>query len=173
MSSIIQTSLKLALCLSLCNIVSSWALSTDKDQPIHIESKEQLADMKANKVIFSGSVKATQGSIELLAEKAELTRDASGELKSVQCYGKPVTFKQVQDNGKTIRSQSSVLEYLPLQHEVILSGKATIWQDGSHVDGERIVYNLKTEKMKASNANTQDGRVHSTFMPSDFNKKKK
>jgi lipopolysaccharide export system protein LptA len=154
-------------------MATCWALSSDRDQPIHVESKEQLADLKSNKVIFSGAVKATQGSIELLAEKAELTRDEKGALKSVQCYGKPVTFKQKQDNGKTIRSQSSMLEYFPQQNEVILSGKATIWQDESHVDGERIVYNLKTEKMKATNANTQDGRVHSTFMPSDFNKKKK
>ena len=165
----------ISLIAILCGLTvhSAYALSTDKDQPVHVESNEQLADLKANKVVFVGSVRATQGSIELLADKAELVRDEKGALKEVHCYGKPVKFSQKQDNGKIIRSQSSVLEYFPIQGEVVLSGKATIWQDESHINGERIVYNIKTERMKASNANTQGGRVHSTFMPSDFNNKKK
>ena len=93
---------------------------------------------------------------------------ASGALESVKTFGHPTTFKQKQDDGKLIRSQSSVIEYYPKQNLVVLSGRATIWQDSSHVNGERIEYNTLTQKLKASTNKSQGGRVKSTFIPQEL-----
>lgn len=144
------------------------ALKSDSSQPIRVESDEQQADLQINKAVFTGHVIGTQGSIVLKADKAELQRDERNRLKEMRAFGAPATFKQDQDDGKVVRSQSSIIEYYPLTRTVVLIGKATFWQNDSHIDGERIEYNLDTQRMRASNPNRQGGRVQSTFMPNEF-----
>ena len=149
------------------------ALKDDTNQPLNVVSKEQIADFDSNKAIFLENVIATQGTMEVHDDKAELTRDENDELKEVIAYGKPATFKQLQENGKVIHSQSSIIQYLPKKNLLILIGRATIWQENSHVDGERIEYNTITKQLKASNENSQGGRVQSTFIPSELQDKNK
>lgn len=155
--------------IALCS--NALALQNDSEQPLNIVSKEQVADFNNNKAVFIGNVVATQGSMELQADKAEIIRDEKDELKEVKAYGKPATFKQLQDNGKTIRSQSAIIRYVPKDNLLILIGRATIWQDNSHVNGERIEYNTVTKQLKASNDNSQGGRVQSTFIPQELKEK--
>lgn len=157
-----------AAVLTAAVINPAAAGSDDYSQPINVVSEEQLADLKANKVIFSGHVVATQGTMRINADKVEITRDSAGKLESIVAYGQPVTFEQILDNGRPIHSRSSSISYLPKQSLVVLQGKATIWQDENSMSGERIEYNIQTQKMRANNAASQGGRVSSTFVPSDF-----
>ena len=158
---------------------NAYSLKNDTEQPLNVVSKEQLADFNSNKAkalinklsnkaIFLGNVVATQGSMELKADKAELLRNEQGELQEVIAYGKPATFKQLQDNGKVVNSQSAIIHYLPEKNLLILIGRATIWQDNSHVNGEKIEYNTVTKQLKATNDNSQGGRVQSIFIPQEF-----
>lgn len=151
---------------------SAYSLKNDTEQPLNVVSKEQVADFNTNKAIFLGNVVATQGSMELKADKAELLRNEQGELQEVIAYGKPATFKQLQDNGKVVNSQSAIIHYLPEKNLLILIGRATIWQDNSHVNGEKIEYNTVTKQLKATNDNSQGGRVQSIFIPQEFQKDK-
>lgn len=169
---IIQRARKIKLVVLMMALASqsAFALKDDAEQPLNIISKEQIADFESNKAIFIKDVVATQGSMELHADKAELSRNSKGELQEVKAYGKPATFKQKQDDGKIVHSQSSIIQYLPEKNLLILIGRATIWQDNSHVDGERIEYNTVTRQLKASNENSQGGRVQSTFMPQELKK---
>lgn len=155
-----------------CLTLPAYALKSDQDQPINVESIEQSADLQANKLVFSGDVIASQGSIKITADKVEVNRNTNGSLKSIIAYGSPVTFEQKQDNGSYIRSRSTTLSYLPNDTKVVLQGRVVIWQGESKMTGERIEYNITTQKMHAYNNNSQGGRVSSTFVPSDFNKKK-
>ena len=69
-----RNSIKVAiLCVSLFS-TSVFALKDDTSQPLNIISNEQLADFNNNKAIFVGEVVATQGSIEIHAQRAEITR---------------------------------------------------------------------------------------------------
>ena len=166
------------LSLLLLSLLSCQAIALDNDteQPLNIVSKEQIADFNSNKAIFLENVVATQGTIEVHSDKAEITRDSNDQLEEIVAYGKPATYKQLQENGKIIHSQSSIIHYLPKKNLLILIGRATIWQENSHVDGERIEYNTVTKQLKATNENSQDGRAQSTFIPqelkSDGNKDK-
>lgn len=160
-----------ALVLALnCISLPAYALKSDQQQPINVESIEQSADLQANKLVFSGEVVATQGTIKITADKVEVNRDTNGSLKSVIAYGTPVTFEQQQDNGSYIRSRSTTLSYLPSDTKIVLQGRVMIWQGESKMTGERIEYNITTQKLHASNNNSQGGRVSSTFVPSDFKK---
>lgn len=154
-----------------CN--TSWALKSDQSQPINVTSLEQSADLQANKLLFSGDVQATQGTIKLNANKVEVTRNSNGTLKSIVAYGNPVKFEQQQDNGRYLKANASTLSYFPDETRIVLNGRATIWQGESKMSGERIEYNINTQKMRAVNNNAQGGRVSSTFVPSDFAKEQK
>ena len=92
----IQTLNKISagLALSLFLATPAMALKDDTNQPLNVVSKEQIADFDSNKAIFLENVIATQGTMEVHADKAELTRDENDELKEVIAYGKPATFKQ-------------------------------------------------------------------------------
>ena len=166
MPPIILNSVSAALLL-LCSC-QAFALRSDSEQPIDVVSDEQFADLKDNMAIFSGNVEATQGSILVNADRAEITRNEDGSLKTIKTYGHPTTFRQEQDDGKIIHSQSSTIEYYPDKNLLVLTGKATIWQNNSHVNGERIEYNTLTQKLKASTENSQGGRVRSTFIPQEL-----
>lgn len=165
-------SLKSAAALLVCSMMATqtFALKNDNTQPINVESVEQSADLQANKLLFSGDVVATQGSIKLKADRIEVTRANNGSLKSIIAYGNPVTFEQKQDNGRYIKARSSTLSYLPDETKIVMQGRASIWQGDSKMSGERIEYNITTQKMRAYNNNSQGGRVSSTFIPADFAK---
>ena len=158
--------------IALSAILSSpaYALKSDREQPINVESVEQSADLQANKLVFSGDVVATQGSIKVKADKIEITRNNDGTLKSIIAYGSPTTFEQQQDNGRYIRSRSSTLSYIPQETKIVLQGRAVIWQGESKMSGERIESNINSQKMRAYNNNSQGGRVSSTCVPADFKK---
>ncbi len=173
MSHIIRNSIQTLFFMLMLSSEQSYALKSDNSQPINVISDEQYADLKKNLAVFSGNVEATQGSILVKADKAEITRNNNGSLKSIKTFGHPTTFKQEQDDGKIIHSQSSSIEFYPDRNLVILIGRATIWQNNSHVDGERIEYNTVTQKLKASNENSQGGRVRSTFIPQELSNKQK
>lgn len=160
----------MALALSVLLSSPAYALKSDREQPINVESVEQSADLQANKLVFSGDVVATQGSIKVKADKIEITRNNDGTLKSIIAYGSPTTFEQQQDNGRYIRSRSSTLSYIPQETKIVLQGRAVIWQGESKMSGERIEYNINSQKMRAYNNNSQGGRVSSTFVPADFKK---
>lgn len=168
---ITRTLLSFAMAGLLTTSFSAYALKSDQNQPINVESVEQSADLQANKLIFAGDVIATQGTIKVTADKVEVTRNANGSLKSIIAYGSPVMFEQQQDNGRMIKSRSSTLSYLPEDSSIVLQGRAVVWQGESKITGERIEYNIASQKLKASSSN-QGSRVSSTFVPSDFSKKK-
>ncbi|MGN0908975.1 MAG: lipopolysaccharide transport periplasmic protein LptA [Succinivibrio sp.] len=147
---------------------TAYALKDDSEKPLNVESVQQLADFQANKLYFIDRVHATQGTIEVFADKAEIVRDEKNEVKEVNSWGKPVKFKQLLDNGKILRSESAVLNYYPQTGDIVLTGNATVWQGESHVSGNHIEYNFNTQKMKANNTNSEDGRVHSMFIPQEM-----
>lgn len=162
------TTCKLLLISALLLSGAVFAKQSDYSEPINVVSREQLADFNANKLIFEGDVEATQGTMKITADKVEITRKADGQLESIMAYGSPVTFYQILDNGKPIHSNSQTLTYLPDDSLVVISGRATIWQGESRMNGERIEYNIKTQRMRAQNRPQQGGRVSSTFVPSEL-----
>ncbi len=166
--------IKLAAVLSALLAVTApaGARQDDQKQPVNIVSDEQLADLKANILIFKGNVIGTQGTIKLHADKVEVRRDENDKLKSIVGYGNPTTFEQTMDDGKIVHSSSSTITYLPQSNDIVLEGRATIWQDSSRLSGDRIIYNTRTERMKATNTARQGSRVQSTFMPSELKKDK-
>ncbi|MUI55753.1 lipopolysaccharide transport periplasmic protein LptA [Aliivibrio fischeri] len=159
-----------SLLASLLFSASSWALSNDTEQPIHINSNSQNFDMQSNQVTFTGDVTLKQGSIEIFADKIVVIRPQGKEGREVlEAYGKPTRFSQLTDDGKTLKGKANKLRY-ELENEFLkMTDSAELTQDDSIIKGKVITYNMKTQKLIADGG--KDDRVTTILQPSQLNNK--
>ena len=75
---------------------SSWALESDRDQPIHIKADRITVNEKQGVSYYQGIVKFTQGSLRVTGD--EVTVFLQGDvLNKVIVIGNPATLKQLPD----------------------------------------------------------------------------
>jgi lipopolysaccharide export system protein LptA len=147
-------------------LVSSFtfALSSDSEQPVYIDSNSQELDMKSNKVTFAGEVKLVQGSIEVNGDKIVVLRDAEdGSIQEIEAFGNLATFSQQTDDGKVLTGKAKELYYKMADDKLTMIDDAELMQDDSTVKGDKIVYFIATEKMIADS--NEGKRVSTVLQP--------
>lgn len=148
---------------------NAFALSSDTEQPVYIDSDSQQLDMKSNKVTFSGDVKLKQGSININADKIIVTRNAAnGEIEAIQGFGKPALFSQLTDDGKTLNGQAFELNYQLSTDKLIMTKEAQLSQDGNLIRGSKITYQISSQKLVADSDKNE--RVSTVLQPAQVNK---
>lgn len=156
----------LALTLAASNV---YALSSDSEQPVYIDSDSQQLDMKSNQVTFIGDVNLKQGSININADKVIVTRNAvNGEIEEIQGFGKPATFSQLTDDGKTLYGEADDLHYQLIADRLIMTKNAMLSQDGSIIRGSKITYQITSQKLVADSDSSE--RVSTVLQPAEVNK---
>lgn len=154
----------------LLTSTSAFALKDDTNQPINITSAQQSLDMTGNVVTFTGDVIVKQGTIDIRADKVVVTRPESEKGKEVvEAFGNPVKFYQLQDNGKPVKGHGQKLRYELENDFVDLTGNAYLEQLDSNVQGDRITYKVKEQKMEAFS--NKGKRVTTILVPSQLQKK--
>ncbi len=107
-------------------------------------------DFANNTVTLIGNVVVKYGLIDIHAEKVVIFRpDGKDGQEILDGYGNPVTFKQIQENGKIVRSRSQKVHYETANDLVILTGHAYLEQLDSNVQGDRITFLVKKQKIEA------------------------
>ncbi|MEC7310191.1 lipopolysaccharide transport periplasmic protein LptA [Vibrio crassostreae] len=155
-----------ALTLAAPNV---YALSSDSEQPVYIDSDSQQLDMKSNQVTFLGDVNLKQGSININADKVIVTRNAvNGEIEEIQGFGKPATFSQLTDDGKTLYGEADDLHYQLVADRLIMTKNAMLSQDGSVIRGSKITYQIASQKLVADSDSSE--RVSTVLQPAEVNK---
>ncbi len=142
------------------------ALPDDKDQPIEIYSESAELRDKEGYAVYSGSVRMTQGSLEIDADKIELFFKNS-DLEKAVIYGgdkKQAYFQQIPNPGdEPVRGLSDRLVYQSNDDQIRLLGtkdrEAVFCQKGSEQKGQRILYDTNTDVMKAK------ARTRTVFRP--------
>ena len=154
--------LSLLGCLLAAN--SAYALKSDSDQPIYIDSDSQHLDMKSNRVTFVGDVKLKQGSININADKIIVIRNPEDDsLKEIEGYGNPATFSQLTDEGKTLSGQAKELYYKVSTDQLTMVEDAILSQDESTIRGTKITYKIGSQKLTA--ASGEGERVKTVLQP--------
>ncbi|VFS52520.1 Lipopolysaccharide export system protein lptA precursor [Moellerella wisconsensis] len=150
--------------------VPAMALKTDTQQPITINSVKQSLDLEKNVTIFTDDVIIKQGSIEIKANKVIVTRP-NGDAKQivVEAFGNPVTFYQLQDDGKPIKGRGEKMRYEMGKELVILTGNAQLEQLDSSIKGDKITYLVPTQQMEAFS--DKGKRVTTVLLPSQLQEK--
>tara|TARA_B100001094_G_scaffold332865_2_gene406971 strand:- start:7381 stop:7875 length:495 start_codon:yes stop_codon:yes gene_type:complete len=136
----------------------------DTNQPIHISSNKQHVYLKENRIVFSGHVRVTQGSIHIEAENLTMIKNDNSKQKILIAQGQPATYSQVIDEHPAIASANKIT-YALEDKMVFLNGKANIKQQDSLVQGELITYNALDKEIIAQGNSDKSERVLTIFQP--------
>lgn len=150
--------------------LSTLALESDYEQPIHVSSLKQHAKLKENTVEFLNEVLLTQGSIKITGDKLTIIRGDQPNHEVMIADGDLATFYQTQDDGKPLEAQANSIRYDVSKGKVTLTGHAQIKQLDSQINGSEIVYFLETEELIVNTGSGKDERVNTIFLPVQFEK---
>ena len=142
--------------------LGAQAKTTDRNAPMDIEADRTDAMLgDDSESVLTGSVKITQGSLEVNADRAVIHRKA-GDISQVVLTGTPATLKQVADNGEPMNARATQIVYTLTSDLVVLTGGVVIQQPRGTLRGETIKYDLKTGRLDGGG----DGkRVQMRIMP--------
>jgi lipopolysaccharide export system protein LptA len=153
----------------LCAAASTWALRSDKNQPINIQADhgDFQSDSKTNNGtgVYTGHVIITQGSIRITADKATLHM-LNGEIQTADMIGAPATFQQQPDSGELVHGNAVEITYDQNTNQVDLLGNAHLLQGQRQFTAQVIHYNTSSEHVIA-NGGKNGGRVHITIPPKE------
>jgi lipopolysaccharide export system protein LptA len=153
-----------SLVLILAN--SSYALNNDKDQVTEIFADSATHNNLTGQSVYSGNVVIQQGSILLEAQEVALNR----ELASINAKGSPAHFQQTIEQDKSpVKASANNIVYMQKNGQIELLGNANIHHGDARISGERIVYNVNSQTLDATNSSAspteKPSRVHVILPP--------
>ncbi|MDT8407735.1 MAG: lipopolysaccharide transport periplasmic protein LptA [Methylococcales bacterium] len=152
----------------LCTSPAAWALKSDADQPVYIDSNAATYDDSKAISIYTGDVVATQGTLEVRGDRLEVYFK-QGKIDKIIAKGKPARFQQQPDNGGLITGKALTGEYYPERSLLILIDQAVVNQDGNVYESDLIRYDSKNEIVKAGEQSSGNKRVRVILQPKNKN----
>jgi lipopolysaccharide export system protein LptA len=154
------------LLVGLIMPLSAMALSSDKQQPIHIEADSVVIDDNQGTAVYQGNVRYSQGSTHLHADRVTLYSVDRQKVDKVVATGDPATFRQRPDNqDQDMRGEAAHIEYFAADERVILEQDAHLWQGKNEFSGSRIEYDTAKQMVKALTSGEEAGRVEVIIQP--------
>lgn len=143
----------------------AFALKSDRDQPITIDSNTATYDENKAVSIYTGNVDLVQGSLRVKSDKLVVyLRD--GRVEKMVATGKPARFRQIPAEGKEeMRGKSLKAEYYPSKELLILIDDAIVWQGNNTYASEIIKYDSKNAIVRAGEKSTDTKRVRVILNP--------
>lgn len=149
----------------------AFALESDKDQPITIDSNTATYDDASATSIYTGNVISIQGSLRVESDKL-VVHFVDGDAEKLVFTGNKAKFKQTPKEGdEDITGEALTGEYYPKKNLLILIEKATVWQGNGTYSSELIEYDSRNSVVKAGETTSDAKRVHVTLQPKSKDKK--
>ena len=140
------------------------AASSDRLQAVDLDAQNIEGTLAEDgDVRLSGQVSIRQGTLDIAADTAVLTR-VQGEVSRVVFEGAPAVMKQIDDAGAPINVRARKVTYSPQSNEVLLEGGVEVDQPQGMLRGERVTYDLASGRLRADGAGT-DGRIRMRIEP--------
>jgi lipopolysaccharide export system protein LptA len=157
--------------------------------PLHITSAKLEADQAAGVVTFTGQVKATYGDNTLYSDQLRVYFQKKPEAAKVKAPAPPAAapkdaasqsplgelggdkidrivatgqVKFVQEDRVATGQEAT---YYKDRDEVVLVGNPQLWQAENNLKGERIIFNLKDNKMRVESSPAK--RVEANLYPAN------
>ncbi|MGB5297452.1 MAG: lipopolysaccharide transport periplasmic protein LptA [Thiogranum sp.] len=142
----------------------SWALSSDRQQPMLIEADRVELDDARGISIYRGRVKVAQGTLILTGETMTV-HNKGNDINKVIMEGTPATYQQRPDNkDQDVHAKALRMEYYTNPERIILLKQAEVEQQGDVLRSERIEYDVAKDQVNAG-TDQPDERVHITIQP--------
>lgn len=154
----------LIACALLLTSLSSWALPDDSQQEIRIASDSASLDKAKGEIIYSGNVKMQQGSLNIQAQTLTLIRTVEG-LQKIIATGSPARYEQTlnEQEGKTLAYGETIIYNTKIEQLTLLNN-AGLEKQGNVFSGEKIVYLIKEQRVKAESPEQQN-RIRMVIQP--------
>jgi lipopolysaccharide export system protein LptA len=154
-----------ALIFSLLIPALCHGLSSDSEQPIHLEADSVEIDEASGVSIYQGNVVITQGSLKLWADKMWIHR-RDGVTQKITTEGKPTRFRQLMDDSQEeVRGRARRAELFLDSDELHLSQDAVLEQAQDRFQSDRIIYLRSKSQVKAGASAQGKERVHVIIEP--------
>ena len=142
-----------------------WALESDPDQPITIDSNTATYDDVSSTSIYTGNVISIQGSIRVNSDKL-VVYFVDGDAEKLMFTGNKAKFKQTPNPGaEDITGEALTGEYFPQKNLLVLINEATVWQGNATYTSDFIEYDSRRSIVKAGEKTSDVKRVHVLMQP--------
>jgi lipopolysaccharide export system protein LptA len=155
-------------CTLILALISSsvFALESDSDQPIIIDSNTATYDDVTATSTYIGNVISVQGSIHVNSDKL-VVYFVNGDAEKLVFTGNKAKFKQTpSEGGEDITGEALTGEFYPKTNLLVLINDATVWQGNTTYSSDYIQYDIKTSLVKAGEKSSDSKRVHVILKPS-------
>lgn len=140
------------------------ARSTDRSQPMDIESARSSCGTGNNaSCTLTGNVTIVQGTLHVTAATALVSQVGGNPSRALLSGG--VTLKQELDGGDRLDATSANVDYDMRNEVMVFTGNVVIHQQRGSLNGERVVYNMKTGQVESGGEG--GGRVKMRILPKD------
>jgi len=153
--------------LIILPFTASYALPSDKDQPIHITSDTAHLDKSAGIGIFQGHVVLTQGTSIVKTNKLTLYSDKNNQLlKAVATGGNPSYYTITDPKKPPFTATGDMIQYIPPENKIVLTGNAKAVQGSDTYAAPEIEYHIDKEMVISAPSKT--GRTTIVINPQSF-----
>jgi lipopolysaccharide export system protein LptA len=152
----------LTLCVGILFYTQALALPDDTAQVLDIMAQDSEIDVQEKTTTFIGKVQLRQGSLKINADRlvyfGELGTGEGFNPDKIVATGTPAEFRVTPQVGDSeVVARANRLEYSVASRNLILTGAASLNQDGSSLSGNQIEYVLNLNLVKAVGESSKDG----------------
>ena len=170
--------------VALATSVPVVAKQSDRSQPTNVTStsfdgtQQQANSTQPGKVIWTGNVVLTQGTLKITGNKATGFLDGDNQITRVIVDGTPATVQQLDDQDLLMRGHASNIDYKPDDGVANSGNGIAVLTGNAHVDkqadasdksklnqsdGDKITYNTTNSTMTGESNGPEP--VHMIFQP--------
>ena len=161
----------LLICFMALASPVTWALDSDRQQPLEINADSAELNEGEGFSVYSGNVVITQGSMKIEASTIRITFDDNGiqtMLASEEEEGELAYMRQQAEpteDGKIslMEAWGKSIDYQVTKEYLTLLGSAKLIQRGNQFSGNKILFDVPKDNVKASGG--EDKRVKMIFLP--------
>jgi lipopolysaccharide export system protein LptA len=147
----------LAIIYGLCIHTHLMALPADKNQPYKITADSVLYDRKAHRTIYTGRVKASQGSTKVTADRLVVISSAgTNQIVELIATGKLAHYSTLPEpGGHRLFAEAKTIRFWPGQQKAQLLEKGKVTQNNNIFTGGEIWYDLAQQTVRATKGKAQ------------------
>ncbi len=141
----------------------AWSVPEDADKPIEIDAEHAELDRAAGTVVYSGSVKAKQGTMRVTADRMTIEVE-NQKVVRITARGNPAHYQQQLEADKgLVKADASTIVYHTRDEKIDLQGDAHLEQGGTKISGSLIHYDVVAGKANAESGEQEP--VHVIVQP--------
>ena len=134
------------------------ALPDDRDQPIYISSDRADRDERKGTTVYTGDVEIDQGSMHISASRVTI-RESGDSVNEIFASGTPAKMHQKPaEDREPVYARAQSIQYDVNGEILTLVDEASVTQQGTTVTGDRIVYYVQEQRVKASGGGAASGK---------------